>query len=270
MERGNPSGLRIERRTQRKRRRADRWRSRLRPFVYAFLIDTALFAAFFVAQRRTKVSLRVLSRRSRGESEAFPQPRFLGNGNIEDFEQVAGELEQIRRLATTDAVTGLPNQAETRNMLLLYTEVAALEGAWLSACVADLDHFKEINDTHGHAAGDDALRQLGERFRGSVDSGQPIGRWGGDEFLLLLPRMDLNAARDLAEEVRCSVEGSPFQLADGTRLRLTVTIGVASGRGNGLDASLLFEAADGDLLETKKVERNRVGAGRLISATRND
>jgi diguanylate cyclase (GGDEF)-like protein len=202
--------------------------------------------------------------------EAFPQPQFLGNGNIEEFEQVAGELEQIRRLATTDAVTGLPNQAETRNMLLLYTEVAALEGAWLSACVADLDHFKEINDTHGHAAGDDALRQLGERFRDSVDSGQPIGRWGGYEFLLLLPRMDLNAARDLAEEVRCSVEGSPFQLADGTRLRLTVTIGVASGRGNGLDASLLFEAADGDLLEMKKVERNRVGAGRLISATRND
>lgn len=230
-----------------------------------------VLAAIFVLQRRTRTSLNVLSRRLKGEqAAAFPRPRFLGNGNIEDFERLAGELEEIRRTATTDVVTGLPNQAETRNTMLLYTEVAALEGAWLSACVAYLDHFKEINDIHGHVAGDEALRLFGERLRGSLDSGQPIGRWGGDEFLMLFPRADLGVARDRAEELRLAVEATPFVLADGTSLRLTVTVGVASGHGKGLDASVLFEAADSDLLETKKVERNRVGPGRLLGTFGND
>jgi diguanylate cyclase (GGDEF)-like protein len=252
------------------RRRSERWGSRAR-FVarsawYGFVFDVVLLAVVFVTQRRTRAGLRILSRRLTGEPEAvFPRPRFLGNGNIPDFEQLSGELEEIRRTDRIDVVTGLANQVETRNMLQLQTEVAARDGTWLSACIADLDHFKEINDNHGHAAGDEALRQLGDRFRVALELGQPIGRWGGDEFLLLLPQEDLGGARDLAERVRRAVEVSPFLLANGTSLGLTVTLGVASGHGRGLDADLLFQAADGDLLEAKKGGRNRVGPGRALT-----
>ena len=253
----------------RRRRRRERWAARLRPALYGLGIDAIIIAVLLVAQRRTQLGLSVLSRRVQGETDAqFPRPRFLGNGNIEDFEKVAAELEEIRRADKTDAVTGLPGQTETRNMLLLYSEVAAMEGARLSACVADLDHFKVINDTHGHAAGDEVLRQLGDRVKGVLDSGHPIGRWGGDEFLLLFPRTDLSSARELAEEVRSAVEGSPFGLADGTNLRLTVTLGVASASGIGLDANRLFMAADGDLIEAKQVGRNRVGLGRFVGSSR--
>jgi two-component system cell cycle response regulator len=188
----------------------------------------------------------------------------LGNGNLEEFERLASELEELRRTATTDAVTGLPNPGMTQTSLLFYVEAAAREGATLSACIADLDNFKQINDNYGHLEGNEVLRQLGERLRGSLDSGQHAGRWGGDEFLLLFPRTDLPAARELADKVRRGVDGSAFHLLDGTSLPITVTIGVASGDGEGLEANRLFHAADEDLRETKRGGRNRVGSGRLV------
>lgn len=262
----NITNARNDRRDKQRRRQVDRWERRMRPIVIAVVIDVALLAAFLVAQRRTQASLRVLSKRLRGEPVGrFPRPRFIGNGSLEDFEQFAGELEQIRRMATTDPITGLVSPAMTQNNLLLYTEVAAREDSWLSACVADLDHFKDINDTFGHLACNEILKQLGDRLRISVGAGQPVGRWGGDEFLLLLPRMDVVAAREVADAVRRSVDESPFALEDGTRLHLTVTLGVAAGRGEAIKAAdRLFHAADADLRDAKAGGRNRVGAGRTL------
>ncbi len=252
-----------------RRRRRDRWEARFRPILYGSVIDAIIFVVLLVAQRRTRVGLDVLSRRLGGDQEAkFPRARLLGNGNIGDFERVASELEDVRRTATTDSVTGLASPATVRTNLLLYTEVAAREGAWIGACVADLDHFKQINDTFGHAAGDEALRLLGERFKGVLTSGQPVGRWGGDEFLLLLPRMDLAATQSLADELRRHVDREPFQISDEASVRLTVTVGVAAGCGEELEAMRLFNAADGDLLEAKKDGRNKVGRGRLLGSPR--
>jgi diguanylate cyclase (GGDEF)-like protein len=133
----------------------------------------------------------------------------------------------------------------------------------LSLCVADLDHFKEVNDRHGHLAGDAVLNQLGVCLGAFVGTGERIGRWGGDEFLLLLPRLDLGEARARAEDARRAVEETAFGLPDGTSLKLTVTIGVTTGRGEALEANRLFRAADADLVETKRGGRNRVGQGRL-------
>ncbi len=246
------------------RRRSDRWGRRLRPVLAGIAIDGIVIAVLVVAQRRTKAGIKVLMQRLRGEEAAFPRPRFLGNGNLENFERLASELEDLRRNATTDPVTGLPNKETLQADLLLYTEVAARDGAMLSLCVADLDHFKAVNDGHGHAAGDAVLNQLGVRLSAFVGAGELIGRWGGDEFLLLLPRPDLGEARARAEDARRAVEATAFVLPDGSSLRLTVTIGVATGRGETLEANRLFRAADDDLLETKPGGRNRVGPGRLV------
>ena len=247
------------------RRRSDRLSRRLRPVLIGFAIDAIAIAVLLVAQHRTKAGINVLVRRLKGEEAAFPRPRFLGNGNVEDFERLASELEDLRRSATTDPVTGLPNKATLQTDLLLYTEVAARDGALLSVCVADLDHFKDVNDGHGHAAGDAVLSQLGERLGAFVMAGERIGRWGGDEFLLLLPRLDLGEARARAEDARRAVDATAFLLPDGSSLELTVTIGVATGHREALEANRLFRAADADLLETKRGGRNRVGPGRLLS-----
>ena len=239
---------------------------KLRVFVYAVLIDVLVIGLVVLIQTRTKAGLDVLSRRLRGDSDAaFPHPRFLGNGNVEDFERFAAELEQQRRTAATDPVTGLRNRATLQTDLLLHAEVAARGSEWLSSCVADLDHFKSINDRHGHTAGDMVLRQLGDRLQRSVGAAGLVGRWGGDEFVMILPRLDLASSRELADRARRDVAESPFVLGDGTRLPLTMTVGVASGQGDRLDAHALFEAADADLLETKAGGRNRVGMGRRLS-----
>jgi hypothetical protein len=104
------SAARRERRIN-QRRRQDRWGRRIRPIVTGFVFDGIVIAAIAVIQPRTKAGISVLSRRLKGEqAAAFPRPRFLGDGNIEDFERFASELEELRRDATTDPVTGLPNK----------------------------------------------------------------------------------------------------------------------------------------------------------------
>jgi len=241
----------------RRRRRRERWAARLRPALYGLGIDAIIIAVLLVAQRRTQLGLSVLSRRVQGETDAqFPRPRFLGNGNIEDFEKVAAELEEIRRADKTDAVTGLPGQTETRNMLLLYSEVAAMEGARLSACVADLDHFKVINDTHGHAAGDEVLRQLGDRVKGVLDSGHPIGRWGGDEFLLLLNNSGLTEATAQIDRLRKWVCGNyTVQVNSATKeLRVDASIGLAERQPEETVKELL-DRADARMYEQKAASR---------------
>jgi two-component system cell cycle response regulator len=252
-------------RSERDRSRSARWRDRLRPVVYGLLLDAVIVTVILIAQRRTKTNIKALARRVRGEQGApFTRGRFLGNGNIEDFEVLAGELEQLRQMATTDLVTGLPNFAKMQSDLLSSTENAAAENVCLSLSVVDLDHFKKVNDDHGHDVGNAALAHVAQQLVSSIGPEGRAGRWGGDEFVLLLPGLDLEQARERAEVARKAVEDHPLLLADGSRVSLTVTIGVAAGRGASLEAGRLFRAADQDLLETKGAGRNRVGCGRLI------
>jgi diguanylate cyclase (GGDEF)-like protein len=162
-------------------------------------------------------------------------------------------------LATTDFLTGLANRREFMHRLA--DEEARLQrdiGACTAVLQLDIDHFKRINDEHGHAAGDAVLRQLGALMLGEQRKIDVVGRMGGEEFAMLLPGTTLAAAAVFAERLRQRVAQTPMQLDGGMALHVTVSIGIAvmGGRQCGGDAALI--RADQALYRAKHGGRNRV------------
>ncbi|MYM70198.1 diguanylate cyclase [Pseudoduganella sp. FT55W] len=167
--------------------------------------------------------------------------------------------DELRVLATTDFLTGLPNRREF--MGRLQEEEGRLQrdiGACAAVLLLDIDHFKRINDEHGHAAGDAVLRQLADLMRECQRKIDMLGRIGGEEFAILLPGTDLDAAAVFAERLRQRVEQTPMQLDDGMALDITVSIGIAAmgGKAPGGDPALI--RADQALYCAKRGGRNRV------------
>ncbi|MBX3724489.1 MAG: diguanylate cyclase [Xanthomonadales bacterium] len=169
--------------------------------------------------------------------------------------RVARELE---RAAGTDAVTGLANR---RAMLERLQEALAHSretGQPLTLVMADVDHFKAINDRHGHDAGDAVLVAIGERLAATLRSQDTLARWGGEEFLLLLPATGLTAGHAIAERLRKAISATPFTVA-GEAVMLTITQGVATAR-PGMSAQSLIKAADQALYAGKRRGRDQVVA----------
>ncbi|TFW16101.1 sensor domain-containing diguanylate cyclase [Duganella callida] len=167
--------------------------------------------------------------------------------------------DELRVLATTDFLTGLPNRREF--MQRLAQEQGRVQRD-IAACAAvlllDIDHFKRINDEHGHAAGDAVLRQLAELMREGQRKIDMLGRIGGEEFAILLPGTELDAAAVFAERLRQRVAQMALRLDDGVALHITVSIGIAAmgGKYPGSDPALI--RADQALYSAKRGGRNRV------------
>jgi diguanylate cyclase (GGDEF)-like protein len=161
------------------------------------------------------------------------------------------ELELASR---TDALTGLANRRHLEEQL---QRLAAASGQ-LSVLLLDVDRFKQVNDTRGHAAGDEVLRALAERLRQAARAGDVPGRWGGEEFLVALPATSAAEAAGLGERVRKEIAAAPVSLEDGP-LSVTASIGVASGAEDGWEG--LVRRADTGLYAAKEGGRNRVVAG---------
>ena len=164
--------------------------------------------------------------------------------------------EELRRQATYDSLTRLLNRAATCDLLQRELERAEREQLSLSIILADIDFFKRINDTYGHLAGDAVLRETSQCMRSVVRPYDGIGRYGGEEFLLVLPGCDHDGAIALAERLRECVESNPMALAEGI-IPITLSLGVAS---NALtrDMEGLIGAADAALYRAKNGGRNRV------------
>ena len=167
----------------------------------------------------------------------------------------------LLQLASTDFLTGLTNRREF--MTRLEDQQARLQRGIDSAAVLmlDLDHFKTINDDHGHAAGDMVLRHVAALMRGCLRKIDTLGRVGGEEFAVLLPGADLAASCQFAERLRLCIAEAPLRLDDGAALLVTVSIGIAllSGADPGYDAALI--RADQALYRAKRAGRNRVEVG---------
>jgi diguanylate cyclase (GGDEF)-like protein len=124
--------------------------------------------------------------------------------------------------------------------------------------MADVDRFKAINDTYGHKAGDEALVQLADLARRSCRQGDVVGRYGGDEFLFVLPETALSAAKRFADRFRSSIARQVFPLSSGQSIRMKVSLGVAElDRESGQRPSALIKGADEALYEAKSKEGNR-------------
>ena len=162
------------------------------------------------------------------------------------------ELEHRDR-AVLDPLTGLLNRASLGPRVLEIEEQAHLTGGAVSVIVLDLDRFKQVNDTHGHERGDAVLRDVAYEIRKSLRSFDLVYRIGGEEFLVLLPGVDLSESLEIAERVRHSVEE-----ARPGELDVTISAGVAAEAGGHIRYDELFRAADAALLDAKRSGRNRV------------
>jgi len=164
--------------------------------------------------------------------------------------------EELRTQATHDALTHLLNRAATCDILQRELERAEREQLPLSIILADIDLFKRINDTYGHLAGDAVLRETSRNMKSVVRPYDGIGRYGGEEFLLVLPGCDDNGAAMLAERIRESIESHPLTFTEGM-IPITLSLGVASNEIT-QDMEGLIGAADAALYRAKNSGRNRV------------
>lgn len=211
---------------------------------------------------------------TRVDGQALSAPRRLDDGariqmgrdTVLKFSKVdALEAEASRRLyesAMNDPLTGVHNRRYLDEHLRSEFAFAARHGSALSLLIVDADHFKRVNDTWGHPAGDAVLRALAVQLQRSVRAEDLVARFGGEEFAVLTRGITGEGAVVLAERIRRSVEGAPV-LFEGQRISLTVSVGVVTMERNRGFASpeALLEAADGALYRAKQGGRNRAERG---------
>ena len=168
-------------------------------------------------------------------------------------------LVRIRELATRDDLTGLPNRRAMAERLAAETARQARLQAPLALVLIDLDHFKRINDAHGHAAGDAVLRGFARRVESELRGVDVMARWGGEEFLLMLPGNDVPHAVQAVERLRARLRAQPFdEVAPG--LAVTFSAGVTACLGQG-DIDSAIERADRAMYRAKQAGRDRTTIG---------
>ncbi|MGB0685597.1 MAG: GGDEF domain-containing response regulator [Planctomycetota bacterium] len=167
--------------------------------------------------------------------------------------------EDAQRLAMTDALTGLRNRRAMLDALHLDEDRTRRERQHLGLVMVDLDHFKAVNDSYGHAAGDQVLHQAAQVLQACVRGGDYVGRWGGEEFLIALPGADIIQCAEVADRCRKLLASQRVRLDQGMALRLTASFGATSAEGaDRPDLFQLIEQADRALYWAKEAGRDRV------------
>jgi|Deesub1362A_J573_1020465.scaffolds.fasta_scaffold00013_17 diguanylate cyclase (GGDEF)-like protein/PAS domain S-box-containing protein len=167
-------------------------------------------------------------------------------------------IERLEHLSRTDGLTGLLNRRALLDKLEYEVDRAKRYGSELSVILCDVDSFKEINDTYGHAAGDKILRAVSETLSESLRRTDIAGRYGGDEFMLILPETSINGAVNFAERIRLALGDKEFQFTD-KRLTTSLSLGVTSLREND-DTDTLIKRADIAMYASKRSGKNKVCA----------
>ena len=166
------------------------------------------------------------------------------------------EMDELKRLAFVDELTGLGNRRHTEGILAAHLDSLARHGWAFGILVADIDHFKEINDRHGHAVGDVALRIVGRTIVNANRSEDFVGRWGGDEFVIVVAGADPAGLQAAADRIRALVARSRVR-HDGVDLPIAISLGGAMARPDDT-IQALFTRADQALYGAKAAGRDRV------------
>lgn len=172
--------------------------------------------------------------------------------------KLADTFEALRMLAIRDELTGLLNRREFDRILSEEQERALRFNHALALLMVDIDHFKAINDGHGHPAGDAVLREVASRIASQVRNVDRVARFGGEEFAIVLVQTDRNSAMESAERIREVVGRKPFAPRDGVTLSVTLSVGVAALPTDAQSAATLVAAADKALYAAKEAGRNQV------------
>lgn len=167
-------------------------------------------------------------------------------------------LEESVELAVTDQLTGLHNRRYMETHLSGLMHEAKGDGRALSILITDIDLFKRINDTHGHDAGDRVLQDFAGRLRRHTRGIDLACRFGGEEFIVIMPDTDINVARHVAERLRECIEEAPFAISSQISIPVTASVGLATMSGSKDTSKDLFKRADNALYAAKRAGRNRV------------
>jgi diguanylate cyclase (GGDEF)-like protein len=194
---------------------------------------------------------------SSAERDAFDEQHELLASLLANCAVPAIERARLERLAVTDPHTSAFNRRYLAPRLLEEMSRSGRTGSALSLLMMDLDHFKRVNDEHGHASGDLVLREFADRVREATRRQDVLVRWGGEEFMLLMPDTSLDTARSVAERIRQQTSTMPFHADDGTEIAQTVSIGLATWDGSE-DPESLEARADAAMYDAKRSGRNSV------------
>ena len=170
-------------------------------------------------------------------------------------DQLRQRNADLDRMSRTDALTGLYNRRHLDEELLRQQSSSSRQRDPLSVLLLDIDHFKRVNDSYGHPAGDLVLCAFADRLRTELRAGDIAGRWGGEEFLVIMPRTDIDGAFEVAERLRRATAARPITAGD-LEISVTVSGGCAFSRGNPADA--LLHLADNCLYRAKASGRNKI------------
>ncbi|KAF0130774.1 MAG: two-component system cell cycle response regulator [Xanthobacteraceae bacterium] len=174
-------------------------------------------------------------------------------------ERLRDNVQQSMEMAITDGLTGLHNRRYMESHLGTLVDQASMRGKPLAVLVLDIDYFKAVNDTWGHDAGDEVLREFAQRLRKSVRGIDLVCRLGGEEFVVVMPDTDAGVASIVAERIRNRVASEPFAIHKGARaIDVTVSIGMAQRLAGDADADTILKRADQALYRAKRDGRNRV------------
>jgi len=174
-------------------------------------------------------------------------------------ERLRDNVQASIEMAITDALTSLYNRRYMETHLSALVEQAAQRGKPIAVLILDIDFFKAINDGHGHDAGDDVLREFSMRIRKSIRNIDLACRYGGEEFVIVMPETDIAVASMVAERIRRRIATEPFPIQQGSKnLEVTISIGIAALNGAEDNAAAMLKRADTALYRAKRDGRNRV------------
>ena len=174
-------------------------------------------------------------------------------------ERLRDNVQMSIEMAITDALTGLFNRRYMEMHLASLVEQAAARGKPIAVMILDIDYFKSVNDTHGHDAGDDVLREFSIRIRKAIRNIDLACRYGGEEFVIVMPETDMAVASVVAERIRRRIATEAFAIQQGSKsLEVTISIGIASIGAPGDNAAAILKRADTALYRAKRDGRNRV------------
>ena len=218
-----------------------------------------LFRRALRAESPPALDVRMRARQGGYVIGSFTAVPVVKQGRVIDLVGIVRNVTDLRQLETrerdtarTDHLTGLGNRRACEEAIAREVARATRENASVAFILFDLDHFKAVNDTHGHHVGDAVLRAVAGVLREASRSSDLVGRWGGEELLAILPRTELWAARPFAERVRMGVAA-----LDGLPCRVTVSAGMAEWT-RGQDVRAVLARADAKLYEAKRAGRDRV------------